>query len=89
MSVVVLLNWFNEPFSVVYHPLFTEERMKAREVIPRIGPIPIIPLKLFLEGIVLLADNREFKKLLRRRQRQRDKTIIGFNEKNKGPARAL
>ena len=30
---------------------------------------------------------REFKKLLRRRQRQRDKTI-GSNEKNKGPARA-
>ena len=23
MSVVVLLNWFNEPFSVVYHALFT------------------------------------------------------------------
>ena len=32
--------------------------------------------------------NREFKKLLRRRQRERHKTI-GYNEKNKGPARAL
>ena len=31
---------------------------------------------------------REFKKLLRRRQRQRDKTI-GYNEKNKGPARTF
>ena len=35
-----------------------EERMKVREVIPHIGPIPIvIPLKLFLEGIDFLADN--------------------------------
>ena len=32
--------------------------MKVREVIPHIGPIPIvIPLKLFLEGIDFLADN--------------------------------
>ena len=31
---------------------------------------------------------REFKKLLRRWQRERHKTIA-FNEKNKGPARAL
>ena len=36
----------------------------------------------------LLIDIREFKKLLRRRQRERHKTI-GFNAKNKGPARAL
>ena len=36
----------------------TQERMKVREVIPHIGPIPIvIPLKLFLEGIDFLADN--------------------------------
>ena len=35
-----------------------QERMKVREVIPHIGPIPIvIPLKLFLEGIDFLADN--------------------------------
>ena len=35
-----------------------QERMKVREVIPHIGPIPIvIPLKLFLEGINFLADN--------------------------------
>ena len=35
-----------------------EERMKVREVILHIGPIPIaIPLKLFLEGIDFLADN--------------------------------
>ena len=35
-----------------------QERMKVREVIPQIGPIPIvIPLKLFLEGIDFLADN--------------------------------
>ena len=32
--------------------------MKVREVIPHIGPIPIvIPLKLFLEGTDFLADN--------------------------------
>ena len=32
--------------------------MKVREVIPHIGPIPIvIPLKLFLEGIEFFADN--------------------------------
>ena len=36
----------------------SQERMKVREVIPQIGPIPIvIPLKLFLEGIDFLADN--------------------------------
>ena len=36
----------------------SQERMKVREVIPHIGPIPIvIPLKLFLEGIDFLADN--------------------------------
>ena len=35
-----------------------QERMKVREVIPHIGPIPIvILLKLFLEGIDFLADN--------------------------------
>ena len=35
-----------------------QERMKVREVIPHIGPIPIvIPLKLFLEGFDFLADN--------------------------------
>ena len=34
------------------------------------------------------SNTREFKKLLRRRQRERHKTI-GYNEKNKGPARAL
>ena len=35
-----------------------QERMKVREVIPHMGPIPIvIPLKLFLEGIDFLADN--------------------------------
>ena len=35
-----------------------QERMKVREVIPHIGPIPIvIPLKLFLEGIEFFADN--------------------------------
>ena len=35
-----------------------QERMKVREVIPHIGPIPIvIPLKLFLEGIDFLADD--------------------------------
>ena len=37
---------------------FAQERMKVREVIPHIGPIPIvIPLKLFLEGIDFLVDN--------------------------------
>ena len=40
------------------------------------------------EIIPTLVDIREFKKLLRRRQRERHKTI-GYNEKNKGPARAL
>ena len=35
-----------------------QERIKVREVIPHIGPIPIvIPLKLFLEGIDFLVDN--------------------------------
>ena len=35
-----------------------QEGMKVREVIPHIGPIPIvIPLKLFLEGVDFLADN--------------------------------
>ena len=34
------------------------------------------------------ADITEFKTLLRQRQRERYKTI-GYNEKNKGPARAL
>ena len=34
-----------------------QERMKVREVIAHIGPIPIvIPLKLFLEGIEFFAD---------------------------------
>ena len=38
--------------------LFFQETMKIREVIPHIGPIPIvIPLKLFLGGIDFLADN--------------------------------
>ena len=35
-----------------------------------------------------ISQNREFKKLPRRRQRERHKTI-GHNEKNKGHARAL
>ena len=35
-----------------------------------------------------IKGKREFKNLLRRRQRERHKTI-GYNEKNKGPARAL
>ena len=33
-------------------------------------------------------ETRKFKKLLRRRKRERHKTI-GYNEKNKGPVRAL
>ena len=45
-------------FVFIYAILYHQESMKEREVIPHIGPIPIvIPLKLFLEGIDFLADN--------------------------------
>ena len=48
----------SEKKKIRYDFWYTQERMKVREVIPHIGPIPIvIPLKLFLEGIDFLADN--------------------------------
>ena len=41
-----------------FYLLYTREDQGVREVLPHIGPIPIIiPLKLFLEGIDFLTDN--------------------------------
>ena len=38
--------------------VWAREDQDVREVLPHIGPIPIIiPLKLFLEGIDFLTDN--------------------------------
>ena len=45
-------------FKLCGNYIWAREDQGIREVIPHIGPIPIIiPLKLFLEGIDFLTDN--------------------------------
>ena len=50
--------------------------------------LPMLMAHTIVNVIDIVIATREFKKLLRPRQRERHKTIE-YNEKNKGPARAL